>query len=338
MPGPNARLIPDCRVFLSGQKLEGEKDAALVRVQVDLDIELFGQCYLLFSDPQMKLMESDDFSAGTPVKVSIGYGSKATDIFEGEVVALEPLFRRDVPPMLRVVCHEAMHRLALTTMTRALNEADDGDIVGQIAQEKGLSGEGPSGTKEYVLQSNVSDAVFLRRLAQKQGHRVRLEGTKLMVGPPESGDAIVIGPADGLRRMKVKIKAGAQVSQVEVYGYDPKSKEQFVGKAKGQGEMGEGSKEYGDGATLSLVGREYAPIDTATAERYAKGRMAKLSEGFVVAQMDMIGNPDVVPGADVKFDKFGPRVDGEYRVDQARHEFGKNGFFTQFKAVRKHKK
>jgi len=47
-----ARLIPDCRVSVDGKKLDTEKDAALTRVEVDLDVDLFGPCVLVFNDPQ----------------------------------------------------------------------------------------------------------------------------------------------------------------------------------------------------------------------------------------------------------------------------------------------
>ena len=64
---------------------------------------------------------------------------------------------------------EAIHRLALSQMTRSLNDVDDNDVVSKIAQEHGLSGEGPKGTKTQVLQGNVTDAVFLKRIAAKHG-------------------------------------------------------------------------------------------------------------------------------------------------------------------------
>src|SRR5205823_2655676 len=106
---------------------------------------------------------------------------KMSQVFEGEVVALEPQFRRDLPPSLRVVCQECIHRLALQTQTRALNEVDDKEIANKIAQEHGLTADAPSGSKEHVLQGNVSDAVFLRRVAQKHGNHLRIDGKKLII-------------------------------------------------------------------------------------------------------------------------------------------------------------
>src|SRR5713226_9214536 len=294
------RLIPDCRVSVDGKKLDVAMDARLTKVEVDLDVDLFGQCVLVFNDPAQALINGKEFQSGTPIKVEIGFGSKLKRVFEGEVVALEPQFRRDMAPSLRVVCQESLHRLALSQMTRAFNDVDDKEIVGKIATEHGLSGEAPAGSKQHVLQGNITDAVFLRRLAQKHGNHLRIEGKKLIIGPPPKGAQLTIGPGDGTRKVKVKIQSQDQVEEITVHGYDPKTKKEFVGKAKGQGVTGEGTKKYGKGKTLSFAGQEHQPADTATAEAMAKGRMRKLSEGHVTATIEAIGDPGMLPGATVK--------------------------------------
>jgi hypothetical protein len=128
------RLIPDCRISVAGKKLDTAKDAALTRVDVDLDGDLFGQCVLTFNDPKMVLINGKDFKSGTAIKVEIGFHTKLKKVFEGEVVALEPVFRRDSPPSLKVVCQESLHRLALCQMTRAFNDVDDKEIATRIAR------------------------------------------------------------------------------------------------------------------------------------------------------------------------------------------------------------
>ena len=332
------RLIPDCRVSVAGKKLELDKDARLTRVDVDLDVDLFGQCSLVFNDPKLALINGQDFKSGVQVKVEIGFGPKLTKVFEGEVVALEPQFRRDLPPSLRVVCQESIHRLALKTATRALLEVDSKEIASKIAQEHGLTAEAPSGSKEHVLQANVSDSMLLRRVAATSGNHLRIEGKKLVIGPPPKGAEITVAPGDGLKKMRVKIKAAGQIGEVTVHGWDPKQKREIVGKAKGEGETGEGSKKHGGSATLAFANSEHMPADVATAEAMAKGRMRKLAEGFVTAQVEMIGNPDVQPGAVLTFDKMGDKLDGKYRVEKARHAFGKQGYLVDFRAVRISKK
>ena len=331
--GSSSKIVPNCKVSVGGTRLEGGKEACLAKVEIDLDVDLFGQCTLDFNDSTMKLMAADEFKAGAAVKVEIGYGAALKTLFEGEVVALEPQFRRDLPIHLRVLCQETLHRLALAAMTRSFHDVDDGEVLKKVAQAHGLSSEGPSGTKGHLLQQNTSDAVLLRRLAQMSGHHLRLEGKKLIIADPPDGEELAIGPADGLRKLKVKIKAGTQVGEVAVHGYDPKTKKEFVGKAKGEGVAGEGSKKFGHQATLAFAGHEHPPADLASAEKMAKGRMRKLAEGHVTVQVEMIGNAELLPGTKVKLDKFGPKVDGSYRVEQVRHDFARSGFSSWFRAT-----
>src|SRR4051812_30295418 len=116
-----SRLVPFRRVLVEGKPLEFEEDGALVKVEIDLDRDLFGECKLTFVDPDLALIDGQRFASGTKLKVELGFIGKLQQVFEGEVVALEPLFLRDKPPALRVVCQEPLHRLALAQMTRALN-------------------------------------------------------------------------------------------------------------------------------------------------------------------------------------------------------------------------
>src|SRR5204863_9867216 len=70
------------------------------------------------------------------------------------------------------------------------------------------------------------------------------------------------------------------------------------------------------------------------AEAMAKGRMRKIAEGHVVATLETIGNPGMIPGATVKLEKMGAQIDGSYRVEKALHQFSKHGYYVNLKAVR----
>ena len=332
------RLIPDCKVSVGGKPLGPAFDGRLTTVEVDLDSDLFGCCSLVFHDPQLTLINGKEFASGVAVEVKIGFAQKLERVFQGEVVALEPMFRRDLPPSLRVICFESLHRLALTQMTRALNNVDDKEIVTRIAHQHGLSAAAPSGTREHHLQSATTDAVLLRRLAQKKGNVLRMEGTKLIVGEPKKGAQVKLSPGEGLKKLRVRLSSAQQIGEVTVHGWDPKTKKEIVATAKPQGEIGAGGRKHGGSASLAVAGHEPQPADTATAEAMAKGRLRKLAEGFIEARVDMIGDSRVVPGALVELEKMGPQVDGSYRVDHAEHRFSRHGYFVKFRGVRVQKK
>src|SRR5438067_950646 len=280
--------MPNCHVFVDGNRLALEDEARLVSVDVDLDGELFGRCEVSFHDPSLKLIDGRQFQGGAAFQIDLGFGSRLSRIFDGEVVCLEPRFRRDVAPALHVICYERLHRLALSPATRAFNNVDDDEIVKNVARDHGLTGEAPTGSKSHILQSNVTDAVLLRRIAQKDGNRVRLDGKKIVVAAPSTSSQVVIAPGDGLKKVKVRINALSQVEEVTVHGWDPQARQEIVGKAKAAGgQRDEGARKYGAGKTLSIAGHEHAPTDTATADRMAKGRLQKVvlstSESFEAA-------------------------------------------------------
>jgi hypothetical protein len=151
------RRVPVCRVQVDGQPLRLDRAAALVRVETDLDEQLFARCTLLLIDPRGELISGDLFGSGASVKVEMGFPGARRRIFAGEVVALEPSFLKDKPPSLRVVCFELLHRLALSQMTRSLHDVDDNQTVQQIAQSHGLQGEGPR-----VLPSPAAGPSFVQ--------------------------------------------------------------------------------------------------------------------------------------------------------------------------------
>lgn len=308
--------VPACRVALDGSPLEGEAQARLTSVAVDLHVDLFARCALTFHDPETSL----EFRSGARVQVRIG----RDEVFAGEVVALEPRFVRDRPPMLAVICLEELHRLALCQMTRAFNDADDAEVVKRIAQEHGLSSEAPAGTRGHRLQSNVTDAAFLRRVAQSHGNHVRLCGKKLVVAPPPRGEEIALGPADGVRKLRVKLSAAQAVGDVTVHGWDAAAKREIVGKASG----GPGT------AALAVAGHQPQPADVSTAEAMARGRLRKISEGTARASGEIIGNARIVPGAVLAMDGVAKQLDGSYRVEEARHRWSRNGYLVKFEAVR----
>lgn len=329
---PAEKRTPVCKVSVEGSPLETEDQAMLVKASVDLDAELFAQTTLLFLDPEMKLINGDTFQSGKSIELKMGYDAKAQPVFSGEVVRLEPQFRRDEPVALKVVCQESLHRLALSPMTRAFNDADISTVMSTIAQENGLSADAPSGTKQHILQANVTDAEFLKNYASKLGMQLKLDGTKLTMGSPASTDPIPLSLGDGVKKLKVKKKATSQVADVSVHGYDPKTKQEIVGKAQPQGATGKGAKDFGKG-TLSDSSGTLLPPDQATADAMAKGLMAKIAEDFATLEADLIGDPRLTPGQVVELDKLGQGTDGNYRIERANHLFSKHGYYVRFDAV-----
>lgn|GEM_PF-1006498 len=327
-----ARVVPVCKVSVDGQPLELGTQARLVRARIDVDSDLFAESSLLFMDPDLELLNGSIFAPAAKVTVKIGYGAQPGEVFGGEVVRLEPQFRRDQPPALLVICQEPLHRLALSQNTRALNDVDVSEIVSAIAQSHGLTADAPRGSKQHFLQNNLSDAALLRQLASSLGLRVRLEDKKIVMGPPPVSDPMPLSLGDGIKKLKVKRKAGQQVGEVAVHGWDEKQKQEIVGTAKPEGATGKAARDYGAGSLVES-GSRLRPTDTASAEAMAKGHMQKLAVRSALLQAELRGDPRYLPGQVLELDKFGYGCDGSYQVERARHEFSRNGYFVKLDAI-----
>src|SRR5205823_2754242 len=205
-------------------------------------------------------------------------------------------------------------------------------VVNKIAQEHGLSADAPSGTKQHILQNNVTDAEFLRKYAMRMGLQIRLDDKKLVLGPPPKTNPIPISMNDGVKKLKVKRKSVQQVSEMSVHGWDQKTKQEIVGKVKPQGATGKGATDFGSG-TLSDSSADLMPPDQQTAEAIAKGRLQKISEGYATLEAEVIGDSRFLPGQIIEIDKLGAGTDGSYRIERATHAFSKHGYYVTFDAV-----
>lgn len=332
------KLVPDRRLSLDGQVVAPEMQARISRICVDMSEDLFNQCTILLTDPDLSLINGGELTAGVGVFVELGYIGKLVPVFDGEIVSVEPRFVRDKPPSIVIRALERLHRLALAPNTRSFQDADAAQVVKALAQENGLSSDAPSGSKGHFLQANVTDFQVLRKIASRTGTRISLEGKKLVLGPPPSFGELELLPDSGLKRLKVKLRTTEQVPKVIVRGWDPRQKKEIVGQASPKGELGDGAKEAKtfDRGDYFIEGALVQ--DMAEAELIAQAAVNRISERFATAEGEIPGAADLSPGKILAFDKWGELLDGKYRVTESQHEFDKRGYRVRFKASRVAKK
>lgn len=332
------RLTPDRRLHLDGKAVAPELGARISRVVVELADDAFNLCTITFNDPDMSLVSGDTLTAGMGLGVELGYLGKTKLVFDGEIVSLEPRFARDKPPGLVVRALERLHRLALSPRTRSFHDADVKAIATKIAHEHGLSADAPAGMKGHLLQPNVSDFSLLRKIAARNGHHVYQSGKKLVIGPPPSLGELELTPGQGLQHLQVRLRATEQVPKVIVRGWDPKAKQAIVGQASPSGEAAEGATAARPFGRTDFFIEGVHVLDTADANAIAKAAVARIAERYAIAEGSMLGDPEVVPGKVLAFDKLGELLDGKYRVTTARHEFDRRGYRVLFEATRVAKK
>lgn len=332
------KLVPDRRLSLDGQVVAPEVQARISRITVEMSEDLFNQCTILVTDPDLTLINGKELTAGVGVFVELGYVGKLLPVFEGEIVSVEPRFVRDKPPGVIIRALERLHRLALSPNTRSFQEVDAAQVVKTIAQEHGLSGDAPSGSKGHLLQANVSDFQVLKKIASRTGTRISVDGKKLTLGPPPSLGELELLPDSGLKRLKVKLRTTEQVPKVITRGWDPRQKKEIIGQATPKGELADGTKEAKPFDRGEFYVEGPLVIDTAEAEMISRAVVTRIAERYATAEGEIAGAADLHPGKVLSFDKWGELLDGKYRVTDAQHEFDKRGYRVKFKACRIAKK
>jgi len=328
------KLVPDRRLFIEGRLAPVELTSSISRIVVEMAEELLNQCFILFTDPDQKIINGKDFGPGIAISVELGYIGKLKPVFDGEVVSIEPRFARDKPPAVVVRAYERLHRLALAPKTRSYINADVKAVAQKVAQAHGLGVEAPGGSKDHILQPNITDLELLRKIASRTGNKLYIDRKKLVIGPPPRMGELELVPGEGLKRVKVRLKSTEQVPKVIVRGWDQKAKKEVVGQATPSGEAAAGDKAAKPFARKDFVVEGVQLADTKDAELVAKATVAKVAERYVEATGEILGMPTVMPGAVLSLDKLGDLLDGKYRVTEARHEFDKRGYRIFFTSTR----
>lgn len=344
-----------------------------LRVDLRLDAPAMFTVELdLRSDARVTVL--DELSPGREVEILLGNVGQEVPVFRGEVHYIEPHFRFEGVSTVSLGGYDRSHRLTRGTRSRTWGDgvqADDHQpsVVRDVIQDAG----GGSGTRDslsadqvesartrvtYVPQLNASDYQMLQWLAQEGGKDVRAgtpqDDRKIRFTAPElSADPVVTlvreaprgEKEEAIREARFSMSTVRQVAAVEVRGWDAMNKRAIVGVARSPsrdfgGEPGHrvtGQALYGqptEGKVLTVVDH---PVESQQeAEAVAQALFDRLAMDFLTAEVDLPGNPSLVPGVLVRMRGFGQRFDGRYLVTECVHEMVPKGagFVTRLKIAR----
>lgn len=352
MPAQNASNA--FQVKVDGNAIPPEVATALIEASVEDEVNLPDAFELVFRDPLRTVLAAGRFEIGK--KLSIAVVSEAapggTPIFDGEITAVEAEIERD-RTLAVVRGYDQAHRLQRGTTTETHLDVTYGDIVGKVAQRRGLQ-KGEVGTNtivhEAVVQWNQTDWEFLSSLAAEIGHElVAVEGKLHLREPGESSS----GPSAGdmrsendrqlvagsnLLRLRATLSGAEQVGDVEVRGWDYKTKEAITATATAGDTSRSASAGVGAATLAERLGggtltRADLPVDSGeVAQDVANSLVEQL--GSAVAEIDGVaaGNAALRAGVTVSLANVGAPFDGRYTLTSCRHTYDStNGYQTQFR-------
>jgi phage protein D len=285
-------------------------------------------------------------SFGAEIEVCMGYGdAKSTPTaVQGMITEITTNFPDGAAPELSVSGYDHGFPLTVGKNSRTWSKSRDSDAAREIASFNNLNAKIET-TKEklaQIEQNQESDWEFLKKLADRNHFELYVDEQKtLHFAPPnDKATAIVrLGYGEGLLSFKPEANLAGQISQVEVYGWDVKTKKPIVGRASAGEESGLSGKSAGQ--RLNTFVRDPSkrptlrlrqPVFTqAEADKRAKAALNERAKQFLTGEGEAIGLPDVRPDRNVELDQLGAPFSKTYYIQQATHKIDPSGYRTRFK-------
>ena len=344
-------------ITVDGRPLPAELKPFVEQVVVDDHLELPDAFEVCLLDPQHDMLAQAGLRVGARVEISgNARGSQeGQPLIHGEVTALEADYGVRGARVL-VQGFDMSHRLQRGTRTDVYRNETDSGIVRKVAQRAGLELgeiESTSQTHEQVAQPNLSDWDFLKARAQAIGYELTvLEGKLHFRSRRRSADAPTEGNllsstarqlvfGDGLLEYHQRVSAAAQVSEVEVRGWDAEQK-QAVSATASAGTTAAESDAASPASLAQLFGGRRL---VSVAEPYARSAQAEEAAGaiaeaigssFAEADGTCRGDPQLRAGTAVSVAGVGAAFDGRYVLTHTRHVFDGDGYRTHFSISGRH--
>lgn len=267
---------------------------------------------------------------GVELRVEVGSGDRAGEVFAGRVSAIESRFPSDAAPQVVVLAEDGLQALRMSRRTRTFEDVTDEDVIRTICEDHGLSAEvdaaGP--THRTVAQVNTSDLALLRERARLLDADIRLDdGTVVVRDRSRRGGAVVtMRHGRALRELTVTADLANQFTNVVVSGWDPRAKQAVRGEADRSAVAGEleGGTSGPETLAATLGARterlaHLGPTTGTAAEALATHAMRASARRFLTGTAVVEADARIRAGTRMALAGVGPLHNGRYDVVAVRH-------------------
>ena len=216
-----------------------------------------------------------------------------------------------------------------TLKGRAYENTTLAEIVRQVAGRLKLQPDGQVKDIKIkrVTQYQERDIEFLSRLAKEYGHTFKVVGDKLVFADNSTlkeREAVVVLSPEDMTRIRLRDLIKGVPTQVEMRGYDPKTKKTVSATRKTKS-LRPKSKRGHTGDTLKIVPNKGESQTQLNAR--ADAALADAQDDQCAGTITLFGNALLVAGQTVRLKNMG-KFSGKYLVKQARHEYRSNSGYT----------
>jgi len=285
-------------------------------------------------------------SFGTELDIALGYGdAKSTPIvMRGLITEVGTNFSESGSPELTISGYDYGFPMTMGKSSRTWKDTRDSAAASEIASFHNLSSKIETTKEEHpqIEQNQESDWEFLKKLADRNHYELFVDDKgKLNFAKPNDRDTAVVRLlyGQGLLSFKPEANLAGQVSRVEVYGWNQKTKKPIVGKAGAGEESGLSGKSpgqylnsFGSDPKKQPTLRLRQPVFTqAEADERAKAALNERAKQFLTGEAEAIGLPDLRPDRNVELADLGDKFSKTYYIQQVTHKIDANGFRSRLK-------
>jgi len=329
-----------CSIKLDGSELRQEIFDNLAEVTIEQDLILPDAFAVRFLDISTQpgselqtlfpLLDGDEFRVGKSIEIGLGRESAARSVLHGEVTGLELEMRADGVPSLTIRGYDRAHRLNREKKTRVFKNQKVSDVVRTVAQGCGLRAS-VSDTKQvypHLIQDSQTDWEFVRSLARQIGKEafVRDSALSLQDSVP-GGTGVELNFGTTLRQLRMRLSASAQVTRVQVRGWDPVKKASIEGQAtvpvqttpKDKGKHG-GEVAQAAFGTGAFVLNDQVVSSVTDANQRAQSILDEIANGFIQLDLVCLGDPQLRPGSLVRLKGVSRRFTGDFYISSCTHQ------------------
>ena len=288
----------------------------------------------------------DLLTFGAELEICMGYGDAKSMplLVSGMITEITTNFPDAGSPELSVSGYDHGFPLTIGKNSRTWTKAKDSEAVHEIASFNNLGAKIETTAEKHaqIEQNQESDWEFLKKLADRNHYELSVDEQRTLHfhKPNDKAAAVVrLLYGEGLLSFKPEANLAGQISKVEVYGWDPKTKKPIVGTATAGEESGLTGKSAGqhlDGLVRDPSKRPTLrlrqPVFTqAEADQRAKAALNERAKQFLTGEGETIGLPELRPDRNVELAGLGDPFSKTYYLQQVTHKIDGNGFRSRFK-------
>lgn len=285
------------------------------------------------------------FTVGTKIKLKMGYADRQRLMLVGLITSVTARFPSGGHPQLEVSGYDLSYRLIKGMESRSWEKITHSEIARRLAGEHYLGSLIDDTRIPYpsvYKPDGKSDYHFLRDLAEKNYFDFYVDNETLCFltrNKKRKEPIMTLEWGYNLLSFSPEINLANQVMEVELRGWDPQTKKEFVGRAKIDEELGRDCDDRRkSGADLvqgifhkAVVEYVARPVfSQEEANRLAKSILNKRGEELVTGSGETIGIPEIVAGKYIQLAGLGKKFCKVYFIDKSNHTISSSGYRTTF--------